>query len=143
MDNFCFGFVREDALAERQWRLQFVNESFRIFLTVREDADFASSRVGMFRCCNLSWSATFCSPPHAWGAPRIGCSAVRSVSVTAVMPSISGKSLRGPRCSFGRMRLTNCTVYDARYFRAAQALGVSSATRLNGKSAKPGSTEAR
>jgi hypothetical protein len=44
---------------------------------------------------------------------------------------------------FKRMRLTNCTVYDARYFRAAQALGVSSATRLNGKSAKPGSTEAR
>jgi Thiamine pyrophosphate enzyme, N-terminal TPP binding domain len=30
-----------------------------------------------------------------------------------------------------------------RYFRAAQALGVSSATRLNGKSAKPGSTEPR
>jgi len=40
-------------------------------------------------------------------------------------------------------RLTNCTVYDARYFRAAQALGVSSATRLNGKSATPRSTEAR
>jgi hypothetical protein len=30
-----------------------------------------------------------------------------------------------------------------RYFRAAQALGVSSATRLNAKSAKPGSTEPR
>jgi hypothetical protein len=28
--------------------------------------------------------------------------------------------------------------YDARYFRAAQAVGVTSATRLNGKSAKPG-----
>jgi hypothetical protein len=42
-----------------------------------------------------------------------------------------------------RKRLTNCTVYDARYFPAAQALGVSSATRLNGKSAKPGSTEPR
>ena len=40
-------------------------------------------------------------------------------------------------------RLTNYTVYGDRYFRAAQALGVSSATRLFGKSAKPGSTELR
>jgi hypothetical protein len=44
---------------------------------------------------------------------------------------------------FFRKRLTNYTVYGDRYFRAAQALGVSSATRLFGKSAKPGSTELR
>ena len=44
---------------------------------------------------------------------------------------------------FERKRLTNYTVYGDRYFRAAQALGVSSATRLFGKSAKPGSTELR
>jgi hypothetical protein len=40
-------------------------------------------------------------------------------------------------------RLTNYTVYGDRYFRATQALGVSSATRLFGKSAKPGSTAPR
>ena len=40
-------------------------------------------------------------------------------------------------------RLTNCTVYGDRKFRAAQAVGVSSATRLIGKSARPGSTEPR
>ena len=33
--------------------------------------------------------------------------------------------------------------FDAFTYLAAQALGVSSATRLRGKSAKPGSTEAR
>ena len=48
-----------------------------------------------------------------------------------------------PLVTVKRKRLTNCTVYGDRYFRAAQALGVSSATRLNGKSAKPGSTELR
>jgi hypothetical protein len=41
------------------------------------------------------------------------------------------------------MRHTNCTVYGDRKLRAAQAVGVSSATRLIGKSAKPGSTEPR